>query len=361
MCAAGARDSRASVRARSTMARRALPLQPPGGHRQRAAGCARSRAARPPRRRASAWSTRRRRRRRAACGRCGGRPRRSTGTRSSATVRHSVSSQNANRSASEPPPRATTIASTSAQAARSWSARVIAGAAWRSWTGANAHTTRPRQPRRSSAGQQVVARLAVLAAHHADRAREGRPVELLLVREQPFAVKRPAQLLELRQQVALAGDPEPRHGEREGGGGRARAGVVVAAAGRHDLHAVGQRAEPERVEVGPPHRARQRARAVAQLEPHLRAAGLEGDHLAEHLHAREAAQLVAQRGCIVADRPRAGERGAGDSGGARGLWHGALRTLWAAAAGSRPRREFGRGCSGGTRKHHRRSSHVART
>ena len=73
-----------------------------------------------------------------------------TGTRSIATVRHSVSSQNANRSASEPPPRATTITSTGSQAARSWIARVIAGAAWRSWTGANAQTTRPPQPRRRS-------------------------------------------------------------------------------------------------------------------------------------------------------------------------------------------------------------------
>ena len=73
-----------------------------------------------------------------------------TGTRSSATVRHSVSSQNANRSASDPPPRATTITSTSSHAARSCSARVIAGAAWRSCTGANAHTIRPAQPRRRS-------------------------------------------------------------------------------------------------------------------------------------------------------------------------------------------------------------------
>ena len=73
-----------------------------------------------------------------------------TGTRSIATVRHSVSSQNANRSASEPPPRATTITSTGSQAARSCRARVIAGAAWRSWTGANAQTTRPAQPRRRS-------------------------------------------------------------------------------------------------------------------------------------------------------------------------------------------------------------------
>ena len=73
-----------------------------------------------------------------------------TGTRSSATVRHSVSSQNANRSASEPPPRATITTSTSSSAARSCSARVTAGAAWRSCTGANAHTSRPAQPRRRS-------------------------------------------------------------------------------------------------------------------------------------------------------------------------------------------------------------------
>ena len=73
-----------------------------------------------------------------------------TGTRSSATVRHSVSSQKAKRSAIDPPPRATTTTSTSSTAARSCRARVMAGAAWRSWTGAKAHTTRPAQPRRRS-------------------------------------------------------------------------------------------------------------------------------------------------------------------------------------------------------------------
>ena len=52
-----------------------------------------------------------------------------TGTRSSATVRHSASSQNANRSASEPPPRATITTSTSSIAASSRSAAAIAGAA----------------------------------------------------------------------------------------------------------------------------------------------------------------------------------------------------------------------------------------
>src|SRR2546423_632684 len=71
-----------------------------------------------------------------------------TGTRSSATVRHSASSQNANRSASEPPPRATMMTSTSGVAASSRSAAAIRGAAWRSWTGANAQISPPPQPPR---------------------------------------------------------------------------------------------------------------------------------------------------------------------------------------------------------------------
>ena len=154
---------------------------------------------------------RRPRRRRAACGRCGGRRDEITGTRSSATVRHSVSSQNANRSASEPPPRATTITSTSAHAARSCSARVIAGAAWRSWTGANAHTTRPPQPRRRS------------PASTSSRALPDSPVTTPMQRgsagpraarfcgsNRPSACRRAAQLLELGEQVALAGDAQPR-------------------------------------------------------------------------------------------------------------------------------------------------------
>ena len=73
-----------------------------------------------------------------------------TGTRSIATVRQSVSSQKAQRSARLPPPRVTTIASTCGCAARPWIAVAIAGAAWRSCTGAKAQTTVPRQPRRSN-------------------------------------------------------------------------------------------------------------------------------------------------------------------------------------------------------------------
>ena len=73
-----------------------------------------------------------------------------TGTGVSATVRHSVSSQKAQRSAMLPPPRMTTMASTSANAARSRTAPAIAGAARRSCTGAYAQTIVPRHARRSS-------------------------------------------------------------------------------------------------------------------------------------------------------------------------------------------------------------------
>ena len=131
----------------------------------------------------------------------------------------------------------------------------------------------------------------------------------------PSACEPAAQLLELRQQVALAGHAQPRDRERERRRGGARARVVVAAAGDDHLRAVGERAEPQLVEVLAPHRARQRARRVAQLEPHLRPPGLEAEHLAEDLDAGEAAQAVAQRGRVVADGIGTRQQRAGDAVG----------------------------------------------
>ena len=140
-----------------------------------------------------------------------------TGTRRSATVRHSVSSQNANRSASEPPPRATITTSTASQAARSWSARVTAGAARRSWTGRE----RPHDPARPAAaaqpGEDVRARLAALARHDADAARERGAREPLLRLEQALGMERAPQPVELREQVALARRRRSVDRERERG------------------------------------------------------------------------------------------------------------------------------------------------
>ena len=231
-----------------------------------------------------------------------------TGTRSSATVRHSVSSQNANRSASEPPPRATTITSTSSHAARSCSARRDRRA--RRGGPARARTpTRAAPPSRGGAGP----------ASTSSRALPDSPVTTPMQRgsvgrgsafcgsNSPSACELAAQLLELGEQVALAGHAQPRdrEGERRRRGPRAR--VVVAPARDDHLRAVGQRPEPQLVEVLAPHRARQRAGGVAQLEPHLRPPGLEPEHLAEHLHLREPAQPVAQRGRVLPDGERAGE------------------------------------------------------
>ena len=77
-----------------------------------------------------------------------------TGTPSSATVRHSVSSQKQKRSASEPPPRATTMTSTSPVAARSCSARGDRAA--RRGGPAPARTpTRAGPPSRGGAGRRA--------------------------------------------------------------------------------------------------------------------------------------------------------------------------------------------------------------
>ena len=188
-------------------------------------------------------AARQRRHRRAACGRCGGRPRRSPAAVSIATVRHSVSSQKQSRSASEPPPRATIATSTSPSCRRDPAARGRSrGAAWRSWTGAKAHTRRPAQPRRRSAAS-TSSRALPLSPQTTPivRGSAGRGSALLAL-EQTLRVKR----LSEPRRAARAGRPRPRsavsddrEGERGRGGGAAR--VVVAAALDDDLRAVGQR------------------------------------------------------------------------------------------------------------------------
>ena len=302
----GARGARAGRRCRR--GRRG----PPGNRR-----------ARPSRPRGWAWSRRRRRRRRAACGRCGGRRRRSPGRAAARPCGTGSRRRTRTGRRASPPPRATTITSTSGDAARSWSARVTAGAAWRSCTGAKPHTSRPRPAAPASPATTSSRALPDSPGDDADAARQRRARQRLLGLEQALGVQAAPQLLQLGQEVALAGDAQPRDREREPGRGGPGARVEVAAAGGHDLRAVGERAQLELVEVLAPHRARQRARGVTQLEPHLRAPRLEPEHLAEDLHAREAAQAVAQRGRVLTDRVRAGEDRAGDAvGGVH-----ALRTL----------------------------------
>ena len=118
---------------------------------------------------------------------------------------------------------------------------------------------RARTPRRSAPpsrggcrpGEHVVARLAALAGDDADRARQRRPGEQLLRLEEALGVERLAQPVELGEQVALAGDPQARDGERERRRRGPAADVVVQPAADDDLRAVAQRAlaEAQQVEV----------------------------------------------------------------------------------------------------------------
>ena len=169
----------------------------------------------------------------------------------------------------------------------------------------------PDQPPRPAAaaqpGEHVVAGLAALARHDADRPRHRRASQLLLRFEQTLGGQLLAQPVELSQQVAFAGHPQLRHPEGEVRRGLRAARVVVATA-RHDHPgAVDQRLGPqiERLELVPPHRARHRAAPVAELEVDARAARAEVPHLAEQLHAGERAQPIAQLRRVGADRERA--------------------------------------------------------
>ena len=249
-------------------------------------------------------------------------------------MRHSVSSQKQNRSASEPPPRATTMTSTAPVAARSCSG----GGDPRRGVAILDRRERPHEAALPAAapqaGEDVVAGLAALAGDDADRARQRRARQPLLRREQALGVERLAQPVELGEQVALAGDAQRRDREGERRRRRAAAGVVVQAARDDDLRAVGERAlaEPQRVEVVAPHRARHRPVAVAQLEVDLRPAHAQVPDLAEELHARALAQELAQLGGIRAHAVGPRQGAAVDPRGARlRLGHRALQSRFRGA------------------------------
>ena len=84
--------------------------------------------------------------------------------------------------------------------------RAIAGAAWRSCTGAKAQTIVPRQPRRSSPASRSARRLAALASDDADRARQRGRGSAFCGSNSPSASSCAAQLA----RAARAGRPRPR-------------------------------------------------------------------------------------------------------------------------------------------------------
>src|SRR6185312_8978352 len=103
----------------------------------------------------------------------------------------------------------------------------------------------------------------------------------------------------------------------------AAAGIEVAAAGDDDLRALGERSgcEPETVEVLAPHRTRDGAALVAQLEVDARSREPDVARLAGQLDVGEAPQAVAQRRGVLAHAEGPGERGSGDACCCRGDGH----------------------------------------
>ena len=146
-----------------------------------------------------------------------------TGTRSIATVRQRVSSQKAQRSARLPPPRETTIASTSGRAARSCSAardrrRRVAVLDRREGPDDASRASRAaRSP--ASRSRRAAPRLR---RDDADRLRQQRPRQLLLQLEEALGAQLRAQRLQPRQQVPFAGQPHVGGAEAEA---RARPGA----------------------------------------------------------------------------------------------------------------------------------------
>ena len=206
-------------------------------------------------------------------------------------MRHSVSSLNASRSATEPPPRATTTTSTSGRAASPVSARAIArrGAAVLH-RGERPHDA--SRPSRGGADRRARRRgpCRVSPVTTPIDARQRRPGQRLLRLEQSLVGEHASQTLDLGEQVALAGEPERGHGEGERRGRRRGPRVEVAPARHDDPGAVGEAAlwQAERVEIRPPHGARQRTAGVAQLEVDPAACRPQAADLAEELDAREA-------------------------------------------------------------------------
>ena len=306
---ARARASRAGARARAPRGGRGRAGARPRRPARR--GPAGSRRRRPPRRRGWASSSSPRRRRRAACGRCGGRPTRSParragrpcgrGSRRRSTAGRPASRRRARRSPPRPrpPPRGPP------------SARTIAGAAWRSCTGAKAHTSRPAQPRRAS------------AASTSSRALPPSPVITPIVRgssgrgrrfwrlEQALGVELPAQALDPRQQVSVAGEAQVAHREGEARGGGGAAGVVVAAAGHHHLHALRRRA-PRARSSPPSPRARPRRgsrRSASRSSKYTRARdGRRFTSSPTSCTRAKERSFDAQRRRVLADRIRARQR-----------------------------------------------------
>ena len=232
-------------------------------------------------------------------------------------MRQSVSSQKHSRSASEPR-RARRSRRPPVRRRRGRRARGRSPAR-RGGPGPARSPTPGARPSRGALERRedVVARLALLRGDHADRARQQRAGRSFCGSSRPSA----SSCLR-RRSIRASRSPSPATRRSADGEGEARrgggaAGVVVAAAGHDDLHALGGCATgtgDHHVPVPAPGGAGQRAGGVAQLEVDARPRGAQVDQLADDLHAREGAQLRAQRARVLAHRERPREAAVGDAG-----------------------------------------------
>ncbi len=160
---------------------------------------------------------------------------------------------------------------------------MIAGAAWRSCTGAKAQTTVPAQPRRSRPASRSRRAAPLSAVTTPIVFGSSGPPQLPLQLEEPLRLELLAQRLEPGQQVPLAGQAHVGGAKGEAGRGLAAAGVVVGPAGDHHFGAVAQGTlgQSRLLEIVEPDRAGNRALAVAQLEVGLHLAAADAGDLAD--------------------------------------------------------------------------------
>ena len=232
-----------------------------------------------------------------------------TGSRSSATVRHSASSQNAHRSVRLPPPRHTTATSTSGTRGK---------VAQRRGDGRRRPPVldrrvgphdRPAPSPALESGEQVGARGTVARGHDADRLRHGGARQRLLRRKEAVCFQLAAQGSEPREQVPLPGQAQIADAEAEGRRSSGGAGIEIRPAGHDHLGAVPESAlrQPEFLQVRRPDGAGHGAVAVAQLEVGVRARLPEVADLPDQQDPRALAQEVAKAGRPAADGKRAGQ------------------------------------------------------
>ena len=160
-----------------------------------------------------------------------------TGVVATKTARTRASSENGSRSSTEPPPRATTITSTSGSRSSGWTASITSRAACMPCIAAYFTVNCTPGQRRRPLLQDVALRCGVLGRDQPDVARQERQRALALLGEESLGGEQLAPSLEAGQQLALADEADLADGQRE----RAAVGVERRLGVTDDLRALHQR------------------------------------------------------------------------------------------------------------------------